>query len=266
MKNKNQVTYLFQGNFLPLPSWNRWYDGFIGWSCQWNDVSWKWYNNNECCKLKNPSANNLMDRTLPCGGVMLVWIEETTDAMIELAGSVVCSCALVDVSSSWGASCGWGGDGACCVWASGEEGDDSTWIADPGGGGGAAVFWRFACDLVLLGPFLFIWLDWGASAVVLVLLVFADLPVCWYNDKSFISTSVTEYWWNFGWSSESYRWSSHGSRCILKRPCEYRMESVEIEEIKTFNLENLRQSSSSDWWRCLGPLSGDFLEAHTPVH
>jgi len=44
------------------------------------------------------------------------------------------------------------------------------------------------------------------------------------------------------------------------------MESVEIEEIKTFYLENLRQSSSSDRWRCLGPLSGHFLEEHTPVH
>ena len=28
------------------------------------------------------------------------------------------------------------------------------------------------------GPFLFTWLDWGASAVILVFLVFADLPVC----------------------------------------------------------------------------------------
>jgi hypothetical protein len=38
------------------------------------------------------------------------------------------------------------------------------------------VLWRFACNLVLLEPFLFGWLDWGASAVVL--LVFADVPVC----------------------------------------------------------------------------------------
>ena len=29
-----------------------------------------------------------------------------------------------------------------------------------------------------LGPFLLTWLDWGASALSLVLLVFADLPVC----------------------------------------------------------------------------------------
>jgi len=40
------------------------------------------------------------------------------------------------------------------------------------------VFWRFACDLVLLGPFLLTLLDCGASALALVLLVFADLPVC----------------------------------------------------------------------------------------
>ena len=31
---------------------------------------------------------------------MLVWIEETTDAMIELVGSAVCSCTLADASSS----------------------------------------------------------------------------------------------------------------------------------------------------------------------
>jgi hypothetical protein len=45
--------------------------------------------------------------------------------------------------------------------------------------------------LVLLGPFLLTWLDWGASALVLVLLVFADLPVCWYNNRNFISADVT---------------------------------------------------------------------------
>ena len=39
MKNRNQVTYLFQGNFLPLASWSWWYNGLIGWSCRWNDVS-----------------------------------------------------------------------------------------------------------------------------------------------------------------------------------------------------------------------------------
>jgi len=37
---------------------------------------------------------------------------------------------------------------------------------------------RFACDLVLLGPFLLTLLDWGSSALALVLLVFTDLPVC----------------------------------------------------------------------------------------
>ena len=146
--------------------------------------------------------------------------------MIEPTRSAVCPSTSVDISSGWGASCGWSGDGACCVWTSGEEGDDSTWIGDPRRGGGDAVFWRFACGLVLLGPFLLTWLDWGASALVLVLLVFADLPVCWCNNKSFISTNVTEYWWNFGWNSKSYRWSSHSSRCILKRLCKYRMESV----------------------------------------
>jgi len=30
---------------------------------------------------------------------VLVWMEETTDAMIELAGSAVCSCTSADVSS-----------------------------------------------------------------------------------------------------------------------------------------------------------------------
>ena len=33
---------------------------------------------------------------------MLVWIEETTDDMIEPAGSVVCSPTSADVSSGWG--------------------------------------------------------------------------------------------------------------------------------------------------------------------
>ena len=167
---------------------------------------------------------------------MLVWIEETTDAMIEPAGSAVCSCTLVSVPSGWGSSswgssgqgssCGWGGDSTYCVWASCEEGDDSTWICDPRGGGGVVVLWSFACDLVLLGPFLFAWLDWGASAVVLVLLVFANLPVCWYNDKSLISTSVTKYWWGSGWNSK---------KLPMKFPCQpicpencvnVRMESV----------------------------------------
>ena len=56
-------------------------------------------------KWKNRSiSNNFIDSTLPCGGAMLVWIEETTDAMIELTGSAVCSCTSVDVSSGWGSS------------------------------------------------------------------------------------------------------------------------------------------------------------------
>ena len=177
---------------------------------------------------KNKSiGNDFVDSTLPWGGAVLIWIEETTDAMIEPTGSAVCSRTSADVSSGCGASCGWGGDGACYIWTSGYEGDDSTWIGDPGGGGGGAVvFWRFSCDLVFLGPFLFTLLDSGASTLALVLLFFTDLPVCWCNNESFISTNVTEHWWNFGWVNESYRWSSHGSRCILKRLCKYWMESV----------------------------------------
>jgi len=106
--------------------------------------------------------------------------------MIKLAGSAVCSCASADVSSGWGSSgwsssvwgssCSCGGDDACCVSASREEGDDYTGIGDLGGGGGVAILRRFAFDLVLLEPFLFGWLDWEASSVVVQ--VFADLPVC----------------------------------------------------------------------------------------
>jgi len=62
------------------------------------------------------------------------------------------------------------------------EGEDSTGIGDTGGGEGVAVLWRFAWVLVLLELFLFDWLDWGASA--LVLLVLADAPVCWYNNEN----------------------------------------------------------------------------------
>jgi len=51
-------------------------------------------------KWKNRSiGNDFINSTLPCGGAVLVWIEETTDAMIKLAGSVVCSCTSADVSS-----------------------------------------------------------------------------------------------------------------------------------------------------------------------
>ena len=101
---------------------------------------------------------------------MLVWIDETTDAMIKLDGSAVCSRTSADVSSGWdasgwgssgwssstcGASCGWEGDGICCVWTSEEEGEDCTGIGDLGGGEGAAVLWCFAWVPVLLVPFLF---------------------------------------------------------------------------------------------------------------
>ena len=34
------------------------------------------------------------------------------------------------------------------MWVSGEEGEDSSGIGDTGGG--VAILWRFACDLVLL--------------------------------------------------------------------------------------------------------------------
>ena len=46
---------------------------------------------------------------------MLVWIEETTDDIIEPAGSVVCSPKSADVSAGWGAST-WGSSafGASC--------------------------------------------------------------------------------------------------------------------------------------------------------
>jgi len=44
-------------------------------------------------------GNDLIESMLPVGGTVLVWIEETTDAMIELAGLAVCSCTSTDVSS-----------------------------------------------------------------------------------------------------------------------------------------------------------------------
>ena len=44
-------------------------------------------------------GNDFIESMLPRGGAVLVWVEETTDAMIELAGSAVCSCTSVDVSS-----------------------------------------------------------------------------------------------------------------------------------------------------------------------
>ena len=143
-----------------------------------------------------------MRSILPWRGAVLAWIEETTDPMIELAGSAVCSCTSANVSSGWGSSgwsssvwgssCGWGGDGTCCVWISGEEGDNSTGIGDLGGGG-VAVLWRFAWDLIPLEPFFFGWLDWGASVVML--LAFADVPICWYNNKSkYKCNKVSRFW------------------------------------------------------------------------
>ena len=68
------------------------------------------------------------------------------------AGSATCSETSAGVSC-WGACRG--GEDTSCVWASGEKGDDSTWIGDAArGGDDGAVLWRFGCDLVLLGPFL----------------------------------------------------------------------------------------------------------------
>ena len=44
-------------------------------------------------------GDDFIESMLHGGGAVLVWIEETTDAMIELAGSAVCSCTSADVSS-----------------------------------------------------------------------------------------------------------------------------------------------------------------------
>ena len=69
----------------------------------------------------------------------------------DVPRSATCSETLAS-TSCWGACRG--GEGASCVWTSGEEGDDSTWIGETGRGEDGAVLWRFGCDLVLLGPFL----------------------------------------------------------------------------------------------------------------
>ena len=63
-------------------------------------------------------------------------------------------------------------------------------MGDAGGGGGVATFWRFVPALVPLAPFLFGWLDWGASAPWL--LAFADALVCCSNKKEFMNTNVTD--------------------------------------------------------------------------
>ena len=207
-----------------------------------------------------------MDNTLPWGGAVLVWSEETTDDMIGSTGSEVCSSTSADVSYGWGASCGWGGDGACCVWTSGEEGDDSTWIGDTGRGGeGGAVFWRFGCDLVLLGAFLLIWLGWGVSTLVWVLLVLADLLVCWYSNKSFISTNVTECWWNFGWTVKVTDEVSRAADLSWKSYVSIRWNRYELRKLKIY-LESLCQGSNGNRWRCLWSPSGYLLETHIPVH
>ena len=153
------MTYLLQSDLMSLAWWCRWYYGLVGWSCQWNDINWEimivitvW---------KNKSiGDNFMVSILPWGGVVLACSEGTTDDMIGSTRSAVCSWTSVGASWGWGA--GREGDVACCIWISGEEGDDSTWIGDTGWGGeSGAVFWRFGCDLVLLGPFLLTWLYWG---------------------------------------------------------------------------------------------------------
>ena len=61
-------------------------------------------------------GDNVVGSNLPWGGTVLVYSEETTDGMIGSTGSAVCSSTSADVSYGWGASCGWGGDGACWVW------------------------------------------------------------------------------------------------------------------------------------------------------
>ena len=179
-----------------------------------------------------------MINTLPWGGMVIDCSGEMADDVPRSVGSATCS------ETSAGASCCWGtcrgGEGTSCVWTSGEEGDDATWIGDAGWGGeDGAVFWRFGCDLVLLGPFLLAWLGWGASALdVWAPLVLADLPVCCYNNQNFMSKSIKEYWWNFA-ERWNYRWSSCCSRCALKGWYECGMKSVQAKEIKGFYLESL---------------------------
>ena len=70
---------------------------------------------------------------------MLVCSGGTTDDVLRSAGSAICS--DTSAGASCGSGAGRGGDGTCCVWAFGEEGDDSTWIGDAerGGGDGAVL-------------------------------------------------------------------------------------------------------------------------------
>jgi hypothetical protein len=44
-------------------------------------------------------GNDFIESVLPRGEAILVWMEESTDAIIEPAGSAVCSCTSADVSS-----------------------------------------------------------------------------------------------------------------------------------------------------------------------
>ena len=57
-----------------------------------------------------------------------------------------------------------------------EKGKTPPELEMPEEGGGVATLWHFAYALVPLAPFLFCWLDWGAST--LLLLVLADALVC----------------------------------------------------------------------------------------
>ena len=160
---------------MPLAGWCRWYHRLIGWSCRWNNVNWEITRIIIIWKDKS-IGDNFMVSALPWGGAVLVCSGGATNDTTRSARSTVCSGTSAGVSCGWGAD--WGGDGTCWVWISGEDGDNSTWIGDTGrGGGDGAVLWRLGCDLVLLGPFLLTWLDWGASALVWALLVLADLPV-----------------------------------------------------------------------------------------
>jgi len=86
-----------------------------------------------------------------------------------------------------------------------------------------------------LAPFLFGWLDWGASAPWR--LAFADALVCCSNKKGFMSINVAD------------------------------IKVIGINEKGLTNcLESLCQSGSGYRWWCLSSLGGDLLKAHTPMH
>ena len=46
LEDDNQIAYLFQSYISPLASQGRWYHRLIGWSCRWDNVSWKINKNN----------------------------------------------------------------------------------------------------------------------------------------------------------------------------------------------------------------------------